>query len=217
MRRGLKKYSYGDEFLTRDELLQRSEILNYLRRNGKERNEANPITRFNNALHRGKINKDVVTGRRNDKICKRRRNNNICKQTDHEKRVESNGQKMLSYCVVSNPLTYETTTDYDKLMSDFLASDKSEKYKNMILSLLNYDYSKAKDKAKKRHIEDEMKSYNGTLGSELVGINIKKLGIKELQKIAKNRWVKNYIKLRKQELIKKIESIKQYFRNKDEE
>ena len=37
--RKLKKYSYGNEFLTRDVLLQKPEILNYLRCNGKEKDE----------------------------------------------------------------------------------------------------------------------------------------------------------------------------------
>ena len=67
-------------------------------------------------------------------------------------------------------------TDYDKIMSDFLASDKSEEYKRSILSLLNTDYSKyTYGKAK-----------DGISVSRLNEINYKEFSFPKLKELATN-------------------------------
>ena len=118
--------------------------------------------------------------------------------------------------LTADPLARETTTDYDKLMTNFLASNKSEEYKKLILSMLDYDYSKS-FKVKEASVEDEMNEYNATLALKLNGIKFKTFSSMELKKLAKNLWIKNFMKIQKQELIKKIESIKKYFCDKNKE
>ena len=122
------------------------------------------------------------------------------------------GQKVLSYCVIAGPPVCETTTtDCQKLMVD-LMSNKGENYKRLILSLLD-NYSKVKGVT----VENEMEKYNGMLALRLDEMELETLTINELQKIAKNLWIKNYMLLRKRELVKKIESVKKYFCNKNKE
>ena len=62
VRKPEKIYPYGDEQLTRDELLEKPEVLGYLRRNGVEKNKRGLLARFYKELRKGNITKEIVTG-----------------------------------------------------------------------------------------------------------------------------------------------------------
>ena len=96
-------------------------------------------------------------------------------------------QKVLCYCVIANP-PIRKPTDYNKLMTDFLASDKSEEYKRSVLSLLN---GGLKD-TKKHENTKKLSEMNKT----------------ELLEIAKSLKIKYYTVMKKDELIQKIEKLK---------
>lgn len=59
-----KKYSYEGEELTRNELLEKPEILRYLRQNGMEKSKAVLLTRFYREVKKGNITKEVVLGQK---------------------------------------------------------------------------------------------------------------------------------------------------------
>ena len=103
------------------------------------------------------------------------------------------GQKVLSYCVIANP-PIRKPTDYNKLMTDFLASDKSEEYKRSILSLLDEGPKDIKKHENTQKHDKKLSEMNKT----------------ELREIAKSLGIKNYTKTRKNELIQKIEKIKKF-------
>ena len=57
-----KYYPYGDEQLTLKELLEKPEILRYLRRNGMEKKRKNLEDKLYNALRDGRFTKEIVEG-----------------------------------------------------------------------------------------------------------------------------------------------------------
>ena len=121
------------------------------------------------------------------------------------------GQKVLSYCVIAGPPACETTTDYRELTDRLMANEKEE-YKNLILSFLDYKRPKEISVA-----DDEMKRINETKLVEIVEVNLNDLKLVELYKIARDLWIKNFMLVRKRELVKKIESAREYFCNKNKE
>ena len=135
---------------------------------------------------------------------------NIEKSLTYDKLIEK--QKVLSHCVIANPSVCKTT-DYDKLMSDLLASDKSEEYKRSILSLLSTDYSKYHDGNMFKKYE--MLRYKTTLAVRLNETRYEEFTTGSLWVLARNLRIENYKTMCKEDLIKKIDSIKKYFCNKN--
>ena len=101
-------------------------------------------------------------------------------------------------------------TEYkdDKVLSEFLTSDKSDEYKYSIIKLLETDYSRFTYDGPKKNCE---RIYNKELAIKLNEINLKKFNYFELKELAKNLWVRNYDSMSKQELIEKIENVKKQF------
>lgn len=108
------------------------------------------------------------------------------------------GQKVLSYCVIADPPIREPT-DYNKLWADFLASDKSEKYKRSIISLLD---GGLKDTKKHENTKEHDKKL-----SEMNKI--------ELREIAKLLKIKYYTIIKKDELTQKIKKLMTDFLESD--
>ena len=87
-------------------------------------------------------------------------------------------------------------TDYDKLMSDFLASDKSKEYKRSILSLLGTDHGRHSCNTQEE--EEDIREI-------VVNINeLPRTRKVELNEIAKNLDIKYYTTTVKPILIKQI-------------
>ena len=157
VRKPEKIYPYGDEQLTRDELLEKPEVLGYLRRNGVEKNKRGLLARFYKELRKGNITKEIVTGQ--------------------EPRMQE-------------------PTDYEQLMLN-LMNNENEGYKKLILSLLESEY----------HFENT-KVIPRVKPSEISWIRLNKMTKVELNKLAKSVGIKNYINIKKHELIEKIERMK---------
>ena len=190
----VNKYPYGDKFLTRDDLLLRPEVLKYLRRNGKEKNEKALNGRFYKAAYAGNINKEKLE---NERYVVR------VKPEKKKKKIIYHDAVVKGKELVNR--SYEPT-DYDKLMSDFLASDKSEEYKRSILSLPDTDYSNYTYDDKK-----EEEKINENLALKLNEIEFKKFNAVKLKELARNLCIKNYGSSRKQVLVEKIELVRKQF------